>query len=199
MSAGILGWFHSHVSGEASRGTKQPDIFADGTVGGGWQKYLLDLYKTPTADTPQFLSQSGALRDLLAKQYQGQAEQFGQATNAGGFYDSGARLAGLQGINRAQMFSYSQGLSEMLAKMEAQKMQAAYPFLQAQLQQRSVNEQIQANASNEANWRDAQLGQGLSSMGSGLGGGDKTTTKPTSTYGADTNAANGGNTDVQFQ
>jgi hypothetical protein len=173
MSQGVLGWFHSNISGEQSRPTPPPGLFKPGTVGGFWGDYLKKLYATPTGESPQFLSQSTALRDALTRESATQGEQFGQATNAGGFFDSGARLMGLGEIDRNRMASFSQGLTAILQKLEEEKLNAAYPFLTAQLGEYNAHEQAQANASNEQNFRGAQLGQGISGGISGAtsGGG----------------------------
>lgn len=169
---GILGNFHNWVSGDASRGIKRIDMFGPGTVGGGWQDYLKNLYSGETADSSIYRSQSTALRDALAQESSAHGEQFSQASNAGGFYDSGARLTGLNDINRSTMMNYSQGLAQILTNLENQKMQAAFPFLQAQNEEfNSYYNQIAATQ-NEQNFRGAALGSGISSgLSGGMGGG----------------------------
>jgi len=124
--------FRSWLSGN-KRKIENPEFFGPGTVGGGWSDYLKNLYATETTDTPQFAMQSTSLRDLLSRNSAAQGEQITQASNAGGFYDSGARVAGLGDINRNQMASYSQGLTEILSRLEEQKLAAAYPFMQSQI------------------------------------------------------------------
>ena len=173
MSTGILGWIHNNISGDQSRSTPSPGLFKPGTVGGSWGDYLKNLYATPTGESPQFKSQSTALRDALAQESGAQSEQFTSATNAGGFYDSGARLAGLGEIDRNRMASFSQGLTAILQKLEEEKLNAAYPFIQSQLGEYNAHEQAIANAQGEQNFRGAALGSGISGAfgGSGLSGG----------------------------
>jgi hypothetical protein len=168
---GILGWFHNVISGDANRQQAGPELFKAGGVGDAYKKYLLNLYNEDTGQSKQFASQSTALRDALSQESGAQKDQFSMASNAGGFYDSGARLQGLNDINRSNLFSYSQGLTQILAHLEDQKLQAAYPFLQAQLGEYSAHEQKIANAQNEQNFRGAQLGSGISGAFSGGGGG----------------------------
>ncbi len=171
---GILGNFHNLISGDASRGINKLDLFGAGTVGGAWGKYLRELYDHPTTEGTNFKMQAGALDDYLGRESNAAGEQFSMATNAGGFYDSGARLAGLQDINRSKMASYSSGLATILANLEHEKMTAAFPFLQMQQENwNSYYNQIAATQ-NEQNFRGAQLGQGISSAfggGGGIGGG----------------------------
>lgn len=176
MGQGILGWFHNNISGGQSRKTPSPGLFKEGSVGAGWADYLKKLYATDTGTSQQFVSQSTALRDALAQESGAQKDQFSAATNAGGFYDSGARLQGLNQINRSNLFSFSQGLSQILAKLEEQKLQAAFPFLQAQLGEYTAHQGAIAKAQDEQNFRGAQLGAGISgglhdALGGGGGGG----------------------------
>ena len=190
MGQGILGWIHNNISGGQSRPTPNPGVFETGTVGGSWGDYLKSLYATDTGSSKQFQSQSTALRDALSMEAGGASEKFATATNAGGFYDSGARLAGLSEINRAKMYSYSQGLTAILAKLEEQKLAAAYPFIQSQLGEYNAHQQAVAAAQGEQNFRGAQLGQGISgalgggglNAGGGYGGGGGTGTGTTGGY-----------------
>jgi hypothetical protein len=69
------------------------------------------------------------------------------------------------------MAAYSQGLSQILAKLESDKMQAAYPFLSAQLGEYNAHYGNIANAQNEQNFRGAALGSGISGAFGGGGGG----------------------------
>lgn len=174
MSTGILGWVHNNVSGDQSRSTPSPGLFKPGTVGGYWGDYLKNLYATPTGESPQFTSQSTALRDALAMESGAQKEQFASGTNASGFYDSGARLAGLNTINRGEMASYSQGLVAILQKLEEEKLNAAYPFMTSQLGEYNAHEAAVAAAQGEQNFRGAQLGQAASSVGSMFSGSNNT-------------------------
>lgn len=171
MSMGILGWFHNNISGDQSRPTPSPGLFKAGSVGEGWGNYLKNLYATPTDQSTQFKRSAMGLRDALTAETEGQKDEFGQAVNAGGFYDSGARFTGLNEINRNKLFAYSQGLSEILAKLESDKMAAAFPYLQSQLGEYNAHEQAVANAQGEQNFRGAQLGQAASSVGSAFAGG----------------------------
>ena len=57
----------SWLSGN-KRKIDKPGFFNAGTVGGGWQSYLKNLYATDTANTDVFRSQSGALKDILTYQ-----------------------------------------------------------------------------------------------------------------------------------
>ena len=171
MAKGIFGWIHANLGGDPDRKTPNPGFFNEGTVGGLWGDYLKSLYATDTGSSKQFQSQSTALRDALGKEAGGAGEQFAAATNAGGFYDSGARLAGLSEINRAKMYSYSQGLTAILAKLEEQKLQAAYPFLQAQIGEYTSNWQNASAAENEQITRNTNIGQAISSAASSASGG----------------------------
>jgi hypothetical protein len=171
MSQGILGWIHNNISGDQSRPTPSPGIFGKGTVGEGWGNYLKGLYATDTGNTAIFKSQSSALRDALSMEAEGQKDEFGLAANAGGFYDSGARLTGLNEINRNKIASYSQGLAAILAKLESDKMAAAFPYLQAQLGEYTAHQTAIGKAQDEQNFRGAQLGAGISGAFSGGGGG----------------------------
>ena len=166
MSTGILGWIHNNISGDQSRATPSPGLFGVGTVGASWGDYLKSLYATDTGSSKQFQSQSTALRDALGQEAGGAGEKFAAATNASGFYDSGARLAGLSEINRAKMYSYSQGLTAILAKLEEQKLAAAYPFLQAQIGEYTSNWQNASAAENEQITRNTNIGQAISSAAS---------------------------------
>ncbi len=169
---GILGNFHNVISGDASRSIHPLDLFAPGTPGGLWRNYLQDLYKTPTADTPQFKAESGALQDILGREANAQGENFSLSANAGGFYDSGARLAGMQDINRNKMASYSTGLAEILTRLEHEKMSAAFPYLQMQQANWNAYYGAIAKAQDEQNFRGAQLGAGISGgLSAGMGGG----------------------------
>ncbi len=175
-----MGWskfLHRFLSG-GDRPVQDPSLgggfFGTGSVGGGWQDYLKGLYATDTPNTGIYRSQSTALRDALAQESQGQEDQFSQATNQGGFYDSGARLQGLNDINRNRMMSYSQGLTQILTNLENQKMQAAYPFLQAQIGGFEAYQGAKLGEEQAGNFRanaHAQAVIGGFSAGSKFGGG----------------------------
>jgi len=174
---GFRDWLSGH-----ERKIPKPDFFDAGTVGGEWGDYLKKLYATDTGDTEIFRSQSSALRDALSRETDAQKDEFGGAVNAGGFYDSGARLTGLNDINRSKMFSYSQGLSAILAKLESDKMSAAFPFLQAQTGVFSAWQDALQGTENAQTSRKIQIGQSASSVGSAFaGGGGSGTTQKVST------------------
>lgn len=163
--------FRSWLSGN-KRKIENPNFFGSGTVGGSWSDYLKELYAQDTGTSKQFQSQSTALRDALGQEAGGAGEKFAAATNAGGFYDSGARLAGLSEINRAKMYSYSQGLTAILAKLEDQKLQAAYPFLQAQIGGFTAYENALYQQDELQTQRKKQIAQTFGSVfGSASGGG----------------------------
>lgn len=175
MAAGILGGLDYILSG-SKRKISRPNLFGAGTVGGGWADYLKNLYATPTEQSGVYRSQSTALRDALSQESATQGDQFSQASNAGGFYDSGARFQGLNDINRNRLMSYSQGLTQILTNLENQKMQAAFPFLQAQMGEFTGYQNAVQGAENAQNVRSGQNKQFVSDtfgslMGSMGGGG----------------------------
>lgn len=176
-----MGWsnfLHNFLSG-GDRQLSEPSagggFFGPGSVGASWRDYLVnDIYGTPTTESPVYTAQSTALRDALGREAAGAGEQFALGTNAGGFYDSGARLAGLQEINRNKMSAYSQGLTEILARLEQNKLQAAAPFLAAQIGGFQAYEGARQGAEDAGNYRANAHAQAVLqgfSMGMGGGGG----------------------------
>lgn len=163
MGQGVLGWLHNNLSGDQSRQTPSPGLFAPGQVGAMWTDYLKNLYSTPTSETPQFKGAASTLRDSLAQESNAAGESTAQALNSGGAFDSGARVQALGDINRTRLQAYSKGLSELLAKLEENKMSAAFPYLQAVLGEYSAHQSAIGAAQGEQNFRGAQLGQGITS------------------------------------
>jgi hypothetical protein len=169
--SGIVGWLHGHLSG-GDRPVDKPGFFEPGTVGGSWQDYLKQLYSTDIQDSSQYISQSTTLRDALSREAMGQGEQFSMASNAGGFFDSGARLAGLGDINRNKMTAYSQGLTEILGRLEQEKLGAAYPFLQSQLGEYQAYYNARLGEENAGNYRaNAVVSNIMSGFSMGMSGG----------------------------
>lgn len=169
-SSGPVGWVHGHLSG-GDRKVDKPGFFEPGTVGGGWQDYLKDLYSTDTTKSANYISQSTALRDALSRNSAGQQEQFSMASNQGGFYDSGARLAGLGDINRTQQYNYAQGLTDILGRLESEKLGAAFPFLQAQLGEYQAYYGARLGEETAGNYRANAVASNITGVFGGSGGG----------------------------
>lgn len=174
MGTGILGGVFNTIFGGGGQGPSVPgsNIFGPGEVGGLWGDYLKDLYRTPIDKTPQFRTQSTALRDALSLESNTQKDEFGLASNAGGFYDSGARLAGLNDINRSRLASYSQGLAQILSKLESDKMQAAFPFVSSFINEYQAQNQARYGSGGAGGLeQESTFGQIGSFIGNVFGGG----------------------------
>jgi hypothetical protein len=164
---GFRNWLGGH-----KRKIIHPGFFGKDQVGGMWGDYLKELYSTPTGESSIFRGQSMALRDALSMESDTQKEEFAAASSSGGFYDSGARLSGLGEIDRNRIASYSQGLSGILAKLESDKMGAAFPFLQAQISEWSAFQSAMNFQDELQTQRKKQIAQTTSSVfGSASGGG----------------------------
>ena len=132
MSMGAFGWLSAKLYGKEDK-PAAPGLFAPGTVGGMYGDYLKDMYRTPTDQSPLFKRQSMVIRDALSQESDTAKDELTAAANSEGFFDSGARIAGLSEINRNRIAAYSQSVASLLAKMESDKLQAAFPYLQAQI------------------------------------------------------------------
>lgn len=180
----------SYISGH-KRKIAPMNLFGVGTVGGGWEQYLKDLYATPTDKSKQYNVLSTALRDALTMESDTMKDEFGAAASSGGFFDSGARLAGLSDINRNRIASYSQGLSQILAKLESDKMSAAFPYLQARIGEFSAYQNALYQQDELQTQRKKQIAQTIGAVfGGGMGGGQQPTGGYTSGY--DPSAGYGG-------
>ena len=79
---------------------------------------------------------------------------------------------GLGDINRSRMRNYSQGLSGILSKLESDKMQAAYPFLQSQISEWGTYQNALYQQDELQTQRKKQIAQTVGSIfGSASGGG----------------------------
>jgi len=136
-----------------SRDIHQPNLFGEGTVGGLWGKSLRDLYSKPLTETEPYMTGATAIRDALSKEGAAATEMLGRTTQAGGYFDSGARVAGVGDINRSKMMAYGQSLSGLLAHLNEQKFQAAAPFLAARIGEFNAYQQALGQANNEQNQR----------------------------------------------
>lgn len=177
-----MGWsnfLHNFLSG-GDRKISDPaaggGFFKPGSVGAAWGDYLKDSLGKDITATPQYRAQSAALRDELRRESGAAGEQFSLATNAGGFYDSGARLQGLREIDRSRMASMSTGLAEILSRLEHERMTAAFPFLQSQISGFTAYENARLGAEQAGNFRanahaQAVIGGFTGGMGGGGGGG----------------------------
>jgi hypothetical protein len=148
-------------------------LFAPGTVGKSWGDYLNNLYATPVDQTQPYISGSTAIRDALSREAGGAQDALGRATQAGGYYDSGARLAGLGDINRQKMFAYGQSLSQLLASLEHDRMSAAAPFLASQIGAYNAHENALQGAESAANQRfqtHSENAQAIMKMVGGMAG-----------------------------
>jgi len=155
----------------------KPGFFEPGTVGGDWGDYLKSLYSEDPMQSRSYIGQSTALRDALSKEAGAQGEQLATASNAGGFYDSGARLSGLGDINRNKMASYSKGLTDIVGKLESDKLNAAYPFLQAQLGEYNSYYNARLGEQNARNYRaNAAVSNIMSAFSLGMRGGSSAQT-----------------------
>lgn len=132
-AVGVQGAVSGLLMGQGRSLQNPNDLFSGGTVGGLYGTYLRGLYSGPVTSTPWFKSAAGALRTSIDQEGGAAGEQLAAATNAGGTYDSGARIASLQGINRAKLSAYSQGLSQIMNQIEMARISAAAPFLSARL------------------------------------------------------------------
>jgi hypothetical protein len=98
-------------------------------LGTSYGDFLLDRLGTPVQDTEQFRLGSTAIRDALSMQSATARQRLGDAAITGGFADSGAVLAGMTDIERAQAQSYAQSVTELLLALEDRREQNVLPYL----------------------------------------------------------------------
>lgn len=159
----------------STRGIHQPNLFGEGTVGGEWGKSLRDLYSKPLTETEPYMTGSTAIRDALSKEAAGATEMLGRTTQAGGYFDSGARIAGVGDINRSKMMAYGQSLAGLLAHLNEQKFAAAAPFLAARIGEFNAYQNALGQANAEQTQRfdthmDTAATLGSAAMGMAGGG-----------------------------
>lgn len=121
-------------------------------VGGAYQKWLMGLLTTPYEKNPVFLAGKGELKDTLGNELAGQEQATSDAATAGGWFDSGQRLAMNQSAERGSTASYAQGLRQLMMSIEQMKASAVLPFLSGASQESTALQQIleQGRQSNDA-------------------------------------------------
>ena len=128
---GLVGSLYDIVLGGRAGHADLSGAFPIGNLGTELQSYLMRRLKTPTAELPEFLMGSTAIRESLGR-VSGEARQrLGDTATSRGFLDSGTVLSGIGDIDRAELESYSQGLRELFLGLELSKSEGVLPYLQS--------------------------------------------------------------------
>lgn len=125
-------------------------------VGTAYSNLLLERLLTPPEQTKEFAGYSTALRDTLSREAGSARSRLSDAALGGGWYDSGARIAGLGDIDRAELESWAGGIRDILLGLDARRTAEVLPFL--------------SGASGESvNIQNANIGAALGQRGQNLG------------------------------
>jgi len=132
-------------------------------LGGAFSGALLERLQTPTEDTRSFNLGATAIRDRLGGVAATQRAQLGQSATTGGFLDSGSVSEGLGAIDRAEMSSFGDSLTNLYLQLEENKFSNVMPFLGAAADEHTAivtgNQQAEsASRGQNANFLSSAIG-----------------------------------------
>lgn len=142
MAGGILGELTDILFGEG------PSFQASGVfpgaprVGQKFMQLLLERMKFPT-EQRIFPVLEEALRESVGRVAGTQRQRLGEAAVAGGFFESGERLQGLETISRQEVQAFTQGMRDILLGLEGRRTEGVLPFLGGASQEALALQQLQ--------------------------------------------------------
>ena len=135
MAGGLGGLLGDFLGGSAPGGVVQEKgVFRKGQarkLSRNLGRFLLERFQTPVTELPEFLQRREGLLDTLTRVSSGARQRLSNQAVAGGFFDSGARLEALGGIDVGEQEAATRGISDIIQDIERRKVSELFPFLGA--------------------------------------------------------------------